>query len=117
MEKRCLTCGETMRGRRDKKFCDDQCRSSYNNQLKAGQLNHIKPVNSILRKNHSILSKICTGDKIRIKKEELLRNGFNPDYHTQIVHAQNGSTFYFCYDYGFLALGDDMMLLVRRMGE
>lgn len=117
MEKLCLDCGETLRGRSDKKFCDDQCRSNYNNQLKIGQLNNIRPVNSILRKNHSVLSKICTGDKIRIKKEELLLLGFNPDYHTHLLKAQNGNTYYFCYDYGFLALENNMMLLVKRKGE
>ena len=29
-EKRCLECGDVIKGRADKKFCDDQCRSNYN---------------------------------------------------------------------------------------
>jgi len=103
-----------LRGRSDKKFCDDQCRSNYNNHMKAGQQCFIRPVNNILRKNHSVLSKICTDKKIRIKKEDLLKNGFNPDYHTHMLHAQNGNTYFFCYDYGFLLLNNDEMLLVKR---
>lgn len=30
----CLNCDKTLKGRTDKKFCDDYCRNSYNNQLK-----------------------------------------------------------------------------------
>ena len=114
MEKLCLDCNETLRGRSDKKFCDDQCRSNFNNRMKAGQQCCIRPVNSILRKNHSVLSKICIGEKIRIKKDVLLRNGFNPDYHTHLHQAQNGNTYFFCYDYGFLPLSNEEMLLVKR---
>jgi hypothetical protein len=114
MEKLCLDCGETLRGRSDKKFCDDQCRSNFNNRMKAGQQCCIRPVNNILRKNHSVLSKICTGEKIRIKKEVLLLNGFNPDYHTHLHQTQSGNTYYFCYDYGVLKLDGDVFLVVKR---
>jgi len=117
MEKLCLDCNETLRGRSDKKFCDDQCRSNFNNRMKAGQQCCIRPVNSILRKNHSILSKICIGEKIRIKKDVLLRNGFNPDYHTHLHQVQNGNTYFFCYDYGILKLDGDVYLVVKRGNE
>jgi len=117
MERSCLDCGNTLRGRTDKKFCDDQCRSNYNNRIKAGQQFSIRPVNSILRKNHAVLSRICKGEKIRIKKDELLLNGFNPDYHTHLHHTQNGNTYFFCYDYGFLRLDGDVYLVVKREFE
>jgi hypothetical protein len=32
--KKCLACNKTLRGRADKKFCDDYCRSNYNNLQK-----------------------------------------------------------------------------------
>ena len=35
VEKKCLDCGDSLRGRTDKKFCSDQCRNSYNNKLAA----------------------------------------------------------------------------------
>ena len=31
----CLACGKPLKGRIDKKFCDDYCRNNYNNQQKA----------------------------------------------------------------------------------
>lgn len=73
MERECLDCGTILRGRSDKKFCDDQCRSHYNNQIKAGMQSAMKPVNAILRKNHAILSRLCPENKIRIRKDDLLK--------------------------------------------
>ena len=29
--KKCLSCGKLLKGRVDKKFCDDYCRNNYNN--------------------------------------------------------------------------------------
>ena len=114
MERQCLDCGANLKGRSDKKFCDDQCRSNFNNRAKAGINTSMKPVNSILRKNHAILSKLCPENKIKIKKDELLKNGFNPDYHTHLLQTQNGNTYYFCYEYGVLRLKGDIYLVVKR---
>ena len=115
MERVCLDCSNTLRGRTDKKFCDDQCRSNFNNRMKAGQQGCIGPINSILRKNHTVLSRICIGEKVRTSKDKLLINGFNPDYHTHLRQTQNGKTYYFCYDYGFLFLNKDEILIVKKM--
>lgn len=115
MERACLDCGSPLRGRTDKKFCDDQCRSNFNNRMKADCYSSIRPVNSILRKNHAILSRLCRGNKVRIKKDELLRNGFNPDYHTHLVQTQNGNTYFFCYEYGYLKLENEMFLIVKKV--
>uniref|UniRef100_UPI00374D4ADE DUF2116 family Zn-ribbon domain-containing protein n=2 Tax=Ferruginibacter sp. TaxID=1940288 RepID=UPI00374D4ADE len=56
--KKCLTCGKTIKGRTDKKFCDDYCRNGYNNQLKAGDNNYVRNINNALRKNRRILESL-----------------------------------------------------------
>ena len=114
MERACLDCDATLRGRSDKKFCDDHCRSNYNNRMKAEIYSIIKPVNSILRRNHAILAKLCLENKLKIKKDDLLKNGFNPDYHTHHYQTQNGNTYYFCYEYGILRLDGDLFLVVKQ---
>ena len=114
MERKCLDCGSVLRGRTDKKFCDDQCRSNYNNHLKADASTALRQVNAILRKNHAILTRLCTADKIKLKKDDLLRCGFDPSYHTHLYHTQNGNTYYFCYDYGFMKLDGEVFLVVRK---
>lgn len=114
MERECLDCGIPVKGRADKKFCDDQCRSNYNNNVKSGMESALRPINAILRKNHSILCRICPELKIKLKKEDLLKQGFDPNYHTHIYTTQTGSTYFFCYDYGFMKLENDMVLVVKR---
>lgn len=82
--------------------------------MKAGQYPLMRQVNSILRKNHTVLARFCRTDKVRIKKDELLRNGFNPDYHTHLHQTQNGNTYFFCYEYGVLKLDGEIYLVVKR---
>ncbi|WP_431012719.1 DUF2116 family Zn-ribbon domain-containing protein, partial [Rahnella sp. PAMC25617] len=47
-KKHCLNCGNVIQGRIDKKFCDDQCRNSFNNQQNALSTNYIRRVNHSL---------------------------------------------------------------------
>lgn len=54
-EKTCLACDKPLKGRLDKKFCDDYCRNNYNNRLNSDQSNYVRNVNNILRKNRRIL--------------------------------------------------------------
>ena len=42
----CLTCGTELRGRTDKKFCDDYCRSAYNNKMGPRSSLYVRNVNS-----------------------------------------------------------------------
>ena len=114
MVRECLECGSQLLGRADKKFCDDQCRSSFNNHLKAGPSSALRPVNAILRKNHSILMRLCTGSKIKLKKDDLLRNGFDLNYHTHLYNTQNGNIYYFCYNYGYMRLDGESFLVVKK---
>jgi stage II sporulation protein P len=87
MNKSCLECGETIRGRSDKKFCDDQCRSNYNNRLLSENTSVVKQVNSILKKNRQILERHNPEAKTRVKQATLRHEGFNFDYHTHTYEA------------------------------
>ncbi|MFH1321368.1 MAG: hypothetical protein ABII90_12055 [Bacteroidota bacterium] len=40
--------------------------------------------------------------KTTIRKENLLKAGFNPRYFTHYWKAQNGNLYLFCYEYGFM---------------
>ncbi|HET7116882.1 MAG TPA: hypothetical protein VFI29_10350, partial [Hanamia sp.] len=52
---RCLNCDKAIKGRTDKKFCDDYCRNNYNNQLKASKNNLVRNINNALGKNRRVL--------------------------------------------------------------
>jgi len=114
MERLCLDCNTPIRGRADKKFCDDTCRSNFNNLLKAEDNSFLKQVNQILKKNREILKWKNPAGKIKVKREILLGNGFNFNYHTHTYSNKNGMTYFFCYEYGYLSLNNDEVLLVKR---
>ena len=71
-------------GRADKKFCNDQWRNSFNNNLNKDANESVRKVSVIRRKNRKILQKIMLKEKARTTKEELLLNGFNLYYYTNI---------------------------------
>ncbi|MBL7762218.1 MAG: DUF2116 family Zn-ribbon domain-containing protein, partial [Chitinophagaceae bacterium] len=54
----CLNCGKPLKGRSDKKFCDDSCRNNYNNQLKSIVNNQMRNINNVLGKNRRILESL-----------------------------------------------------------
>lgn len=58
MSKVCLECGDSFKGRTDKKFCSDLCRNGFNNRVKASTSNYYRVVNSTLRKNYKILEEL-----------------------------------------------------------
>jgi hypothetical protein len=105
----CLQCGKPLRsGRSDKKFCNEGCRNLYHNMEKMGENEEIKKINQALKDNRRILKKIL-GNKTAetITHEQLLKEGFELDYHTHFVitiHQKNEYTF--CYNYGYRRLED-----------
>lgn len=111
--KRCIECGEAFRGRADKKFCSDQCRNSFNNKLKGGRNNLVRNVNNLLSRNRRILEELVNTGSAKATKARLLEKGFNFGYHTNLFTNRKGSTYYFCYEYGYLALEEDQFLVVK----
>lgn len=73
----CIECGHSLFGRRDKKFCNDLCRNTYNNNLNKENVEIIRITNSKLKKNHKILKSLLETEKHEITKSELLLLGFD----------------------------------------
>ena len=111
----CLACSKQVRGRSDKKFCDDLCRNNYNNHIKAAGNNHVRNINHALAKNRRILEQlIADGEEMaRAGREQLLQLGFSFTYYTHQFKNKKGSVFSCCYDYGYLPLGDDEYLVIK----
>lgn len=116
MEKRCLDCGELLLGRADKKFCDDACRSNYNNRRNSEENGYLRKVNNILKRNRKILEMLNPDGKTKVKWKSLVHAGFNFDYITDMYETSKGTQYRFCYEYGYLLLDRDDVLLVKRGG-
>lgn len=115
-KKECLLCGKPIQGRIDKKFCDDQCRNTYNNQQNSASNNYIRRVNYSLRKNRNILESIIhEGEEMaKTTRSRLLGEGFQFKYFTHVYETKKGSQYRFCYDYGYLLLESDWYLIVKE---
>ncbi|MCD6065779.1 MAG: hypothetical protein K0S33_605 [Bacteroidetes bacterium] len=110
--RKCPECGEKIVGRADKKFCSDECRNNFNNRQNSDSTNLIRNTNNILRKNRRILEELAPDGKAKVHKNKLNDKGFNYTYFTTIYKTQKGSVYYYCYDYGYLALEHDFYLIV-----
>ena len=115
MEKRvCQECGDVINGRIDKKFCSDLCRNSFNNKVNSNTNNYVRNINHILKKNRRILEESLPGDKITLARQKLIDKGFNFKYFTNQTTTKNNHTYYYCYEYGYLPLEHELVLLVKR---
>lgn len=114
MERRCLECNEPLKGRSDKKFCSDQCRNSYHNEINRDDINFIRNVHNILRKNRRILAELNPDDKTEVHKDQLIIKGYNFQFHTNTYTTKNGDVFFFCYEQGYKILDNNRYALIVR---
>ncbi|MBI9067473.1 MAG: hypothetical protein JEZ09_09290 [Salinivirgaceae bacterium] len=112
-DRRCPVCNDKIIGRIDKKFCSDQCRNSYNNERYSLNNPKVQKINRSLKKNYSILTALNKTGKTKVKRSKLLQEGFDFSYFTSIYTTQKGSTYYLCYDQGYLTIEDEFYLLIR----
>lgn len=115
----CHFCKKPVKGRSDKKFCDDYCRAAYNNELKSAANNYIRNVNNALGKNRRILEGLLTeGEQMaKANRDKLLQLGFQFKYITHTYTNQKGNVYHFCYEYGYLPLENNWFLIVKRKEE
>lgn len=117
-KKVCLACGATIKGRADKKFCNDYCRNNYNNEQKAkgSHSSLVRNINNALLKNRKVLESVLPEgeETAKASKDKLLRLGYQFKYLTHIYTTKTGKTYFYCYDYGYLPLDNDWFLVVRR---
>ena len=113
-EKNCEFCGEPIRGRHDKRFCSDQCRSAFHNRQNSDQTNFMRNINNILRKNRRILAALNPEGKANVHRDKLVEQGFNFRYFTNEFVTRSGNVYHFVYDQGYLERENDYFTLVVR---
>lgn len=115
-EKQCLNCTKSIKGRADKKFCDENCRNQYNNVLNSDTNAEMRKIQNILRKNRRILAELLgEQDKLKIPIKKLTDKGFQLDFLTQLYQTKSGSQYRFCFEYGWMPLEENMALIVKKI--
>ncbi len=72
MDRYCLECKTPIKGRADKKFCNDNCRNEHNNKVNKDSKNLIRNTNNRLRKNWRILEKLNPESKTKTTRSKLI---------------------------------------------
>jgi F0F1-type ATP synthase delta subunit len=112
--RKCLECGEPLKGRADQKFCNDLCRNAYNNKKLGKASNYMRKINRLLKKNHAILKELNPEDKTTTYRSTLEKQGFSFQYYTNTYITRNGRVYYFVYDQGYSELENNKFVLVRK---
>jgi hypothetical protein len=114
--KNCLACNKPIKGRIDKKFCDDSCRNNYNNRLNNYSIPIVRNINNILRRNRRILEKLLSSaenEEVIIERKELTEKGFQFEYVTELFHPDRITQYYYCYEYGYRFIDDEKVMAVK----
>ena len=113
-DRKCQECNAVLSGRRDQKFCTDYCRNGFNNRLNEDATKYMRRINNILRKNRRILAALNPKGKKTVDGITLAEEGFNFHYYTNVYTTKTGSTYYFCYEHGYIRKDDDSFMLVHK---
>jgi len=115
--RKCLDCGEVLKGRSDKKFCSDQCRNNYNNTINREANNLVRNVHSVLRRNRKILCDLYESGKKKVHRDVLLVSEFNINFFTHSVETdKDNSVTKYCYEYGYQELNSEYIVLFKNIG-
>lgn len=114
---KCAECGADLHGRSDKKFCDDQCRSTFNNKTYAQDLQSVRQVNSILLSNRRILKELSEDCGAAVGWSLLMSKGFNPVYCTGVKKSINAEPIFQCYEYSWQRKGASVKIERNKKGE
>jgi hypothetical protein len=116
LEKFCRTCSRQLRGRTDKRFCNDACRNSFHNQVNAVSNNYIRQINHLLQKNRRILASLIPSNaqKVKIALAQLVELGYHFQYYTHERTNRKGNSYRFCYDYGYQLLSENVLMIVYQ---
>jgi hypothetical protein len=85
--------------------------------VKDGYTRVVRTINSTLLKNRKILESIVTDETAKTHREKLLAMGFQFKYLTHTYLTRSGKLYSYCYDYGYLPIGNDWFLVVNKKGN
>jgi hypothetical protein len=117
-QRRCLSCSKILHGRSDKKFCNDQCRNLFNNELNSFANSYMRSIDHHLRRNRRVLQQALGEKQFVVSHISGLHNmGFDLAYYTHTQTSRKGSVYHFCYEYGYLLLSNGQLRIVYKPAQ
>lgn len=115
----CLQCQKPLNGNDNKKFCAYTCRNAWHNARRKHESKEIGRVINILKTNRRIMNELLAGgQKKNVAEQRLLDLGFIFRYHTHTrSNKGDGKEYVFCFDCGYLPLGNNWYMIVRAFSE
>lgn len=114
MQTNCISCGATLVGRIDKRFCNDNCRAQFHNQRGFARQKLVRATHRILLANRQILADLAGAYTEPIHRQLLIKRGFRFTYFTNELLQADGPPHRFCYDYGYTTVEPGWVLVLRR---
>ena len=113
----CKVCGTKLEGRRDKKYCNQSCKNQYHYDMRALHRTEVSADLGFLFRNRTILHEIL--DQENSKKKKVPRSllqfmGFRFPCYTGSHMNKQGKTYYFIFDYSWMAFSDKEVLILKR---
>lgn len=109
-QRKCLFCGASLSGRKDKMYCDDNCRNNHYYNVNKSKNLYVSKIDNILKHNRLVLKKLCLNKKITVKKDVLEEMGFNFEYITTFYKTKK-SVYKLVYDYAYKIVGDNVVVI------
>lgn len=102
----CQYCGKPIKGRSDKRFCNDDCRNHYNRherQEKTKPHPNTQEIFRIIRKNYILLKALAKPDALSTNyyDETITELGINQNFCTSAHLDADGKLWRYCFDYGW----------------
>lgn len=99
---KCPVCENEIKGRLGKIFCSSKCKSIDQYEKRQVEDAFFIKVDKQLKVNRKILKKYNRSGFTTLRKEQLVKEGFDSNYFTHYWKNNKGQVYLFCYDYGFL---------------
>ncbi|WP_369887175.1 hypothetical protein [Aquimarina sp. AD10] len=93
----CLSCGNIIIGRSDKKYCSVYCKSAHQYQRRKSEEEQYYSIDRQLKTNRKILKAYNKSGLSTVRKEKLIAEGFDPKYFTHYWKNNKGQVYLFCY--------------------
>ena len=99
-------------------FCNDACRSAFNNRRNREQLDPLKSINRVLVKNRRILKEVyeLSGGQSTIPMRRLENKGFLFNFFTHTEEPNKGNCYRYCYDFGYAEAKNGELMITKYPG-